>query len=516
MSQLTEAQAWIDEHSPRQPVLCFCIHWVDRIPDEYFREIYRHIEKDFALCTLSTLEPEKFSMPGPIFQVSRQELKDLRGVSIFVCTDQYENDFPDEAFVAAFPHSFLGYDRPLAFPGWQRRMYAQDAYFTTTPQTLRDAALIRQELEGSCNPAHVKRKRPFYYFCPVGCPRIATVQAHLSEMDCEQDSILYAPTGYWANPNDPRNRMICDFAPSMIDALLLHFPQYRICFRPCVTSWEHPDVKKLISLFDGHPRFAVSRDFDHLPEFARAVTLITEYSNIGEVFALSALRPEIRCTLEAPRKRLAVTPTGISVSVFDNISQAVKIALDMPKQRWEHHITHACYGQYIYAPAQTMPRIRQVLLAVARGEAPRESVAVRRVEEGKTVWSRGDFMRRILSPERIEYRCARDFWQTYPDEPAALAVYLLTMHHNFPPYNIRNDLCGGKRDVTALERLLGFPIPEEMAFGDLTPDLLRPPLLRSLQMARQRGDTLFMLTLGPLLGELDAIMAQPAVPYLKN
>lgn len=516
MSQLTEAQAWIDEHSPRQPVLCFCIHWVDRIPDEYFREIYRHIEKDFALCTLSTLEPEKFSMPGPIFQVSRQELKDLRGVRIFVCTDQYENDFPDEAFVAAFPHSFLGYDTPLAFPGWQRRMYAQDAYFTTTPQTLRDAALIRQELEGSCNPAHVKRKRPFYYFCPVGCPRIATVQAHLSEMDCEQDSILYAPTGYWANPNDPRNRMIGDFAPPMIDALLQDFPQYRICFRPCVTSWEHPDVKKLISLFEGHPRFAVSRDFDHLPEFARAVTLITEYSNIGEVFALSALRPEIRCTLEAPRKRLAVTPTGVSVSVFDNISQAVKIALDMPKQRWEHHITHACYGQYIYDPAQTMPRIRQVLLAVARGEAPREAVAVRRVEEGKTVWSRGDFMRHILSPERIEYKCARDFWRTYPDEPAALAVYLLTMQHTFPPYNIRSELSGGQEEWAAREKMLGFAIPQDMVFGDLTPDMLRPPLLRSLQMARQRGDALFILTLGPLLGELDAIMAQPSVPYVKN
>ena len=175
MSQLKEAQAWIDEHSRQQPVLCFCIHWEDRIPDEYFREIYRHIEKDFALCTLSTLEPDKFSMPGPIFTVSRQELKDLRGVRIFVSTDQYQNDFPDDAFVAAFPHSFLGYNTPLAFPGWQSRIYFQDAYFTTTPQTLRDAALIREELEGSCNPAHVRRKRPFYTFFPVGCPRIATV-----------------------------------------------------------------------------------------------------------------------------------------------------------------------------------------------------------------------------------------------------------------------------------------------------------------------------------------------------
>lgn len=310
MSQLTEAQAWINDRSPRQPVLCFCIHWKDRIPDEYFREIYRHIEKDFALCTLSTLEPESFSMPGPIFRVDRQEIRELRGVRIFVCTDQYENDFPDEAFVAAFPHSFLGYDTPVAFPGWQRRMYAQDAYFTTTPQTLRDAALIRQELEGSCNPAHVRRKRPFYQFFPVGCPRIATVQAHLHDRDCEQDSILYAPTGYWANASDPRNRMIGEFAPPMIDALLQEFPQYRICFRPCVTSWQHPDVLKLISLFEGHPRFAVSRDFDHLPEFARAATLVTEYSNIGEVFALSALRPEVRCTLEAARKRLTVIPTG--------------------------------------------------------------------------------------------------------------------------------------------------------------------------------------------------------------
>lgn len=513
MSQLTEAQAWIDEHSPRRPVLCFCIHWENRIPDEYFREIYRHIEKDFALCTLSTLAPEKFSMPGPIFQVSRQELKELRGVRIFICTDQYENDFPDEAFVAAFPHSFLGYDSPMAFPGWQRRMYAQDAYFTTTPQTFRDAALIRKELEGSCNPAHVKRKRPFYYFCPVGCPHIATVQAHLSEMDREQDSILYAPTGYWANPNDPRNRMIGDFAPSMIDALLQDFPQYRICFRPCVTSWEHPDVKKLISLFDGHPRFAVSRDFDHLPEFARAVTLITEYSNIGEVFALSALRPEIRCTLEAQRKHLAITPTGINVSVFDNIPQAVKIALDMPKQRWERHI-RACYGQYIYDPAQTMPRIRQALLAVSRGESPREAVAVRRVEGQKTVWKKEDFLRRILRPGALEQQCARDFWRSYPDDPAALAVFLLVMRTVYPPYRVCNELTQGQRE--AMERMTGAPIPEEMTFSDVSAGMLKPLLFRSLRMARQEDDAALCATLLSLLENLEKLLLASSDIFLNE
>lgn len=513
MSQLTEAQAWINGHAHRQPVLCFCIHWENRIPDEYFREIYRHIDKDFALCTLSTLEPERFSMPGPIFRVSRQELKELRGVSIFVCTDQYENDFPDEAFVAAFPHSFLGYDKPLAFPGWQRRMCAQDAYFTTTPQTLRDAALIRQELTGSCNPAHVKRKRPFYYFCPVGCPRIATVQAHLSEMACEQDSILYAPTGYWANPSDPRNRMIGDFAPAMIDALLQDFPQYRICFRPCVTSWEHPDVKKLISLFEGHPRFAVSRDFDHLPEFARAVTLITEYSNIGEVFALSALRPEIRCTLEAPRKRLAIIPTGVRVSVFDNISQAVKIALDMPKQRWERHI-RACYGQYIYDPAQTMPRIRQALLAVARGEPLPEAVAVRRVEEGKTVWNKTDFLRRILRPGALEQHCARDFCRSYPDDPAALAVFLLVMRAAYPPYRVCNELTPGQRED--MERMTGAPIPDEMTFSEVGTDMLKPLLLRSLRTARQEGDAILCTALLSLLENLDKLMLTDSDAFLNE
>lgn len=504
MSQLTEAQAWIDDRSPRQPVLCFCIHWKDRIPDEYFREIYRHIEKDFALCTLSTLEPESFSMPGPIFRVDRQEIRELRGVRIFVCTDQYENDFPDEAFVAAFPHSFLGYDTPVAFPGWQRRMYAQDAYFTTTPQTLRDAALIRQELEGSCNPAHVRRKRPFYQFFPVGCPRIATVQAHLHDRDCEQDSILYAPTGYWANASDPRNRMIGEFAPPMIDALLQEFPQYRICFRPCVTSWQHPDVLKLISLFEGHPRFAVSRDFDHLPEFARAATLVTEYSNIGEVFALSALRPEVRCTLEAPRTRLTVIPTGLHVSVFDNVAKAVRFALDAPKQRWERHI-RTCYGHYIYDPAETMPRIRHALLAAAREEKPRESVAVRRVEEGKTAWDKKDFLYRILRPGTPEYKCAIEFWLSYPEEPAALAAYLLAMHATFPPYRISSELSPER--CRNLERMLGITLTPEMPFSDITTDMLKPLLLRSLRTARQNKDEPLVNILLILLEHLDTIMA---------
>lgn len=504
MSQLTEAQAWIDAHSPRRPVLCFCIHWKDRIPDEYFREIYRHIADDFALCTLSTLEPESFSMPGPVFRVARQELAQLRGVRIFVCTDQYENDFPDEAFVAAFPHSFLGYSSPVTFPGWQSRMCAQDAYFTTTPQTLKDAHLIREELEGSCNPARVKRKRPFYRFFPVGCPRIATVQAHLRDMTCEQDSILYAPTGYWANPSDPRNRMIGDFAPDMIDALLQDFPAYRVCFRPCVTSWQHPDVRKLISLFEGHPRFAVSRDFDHLPEFARAATLITEYSNIGEVFALSALRPEVRCTLEAPRKRLSIFPTGIQISAYDNVSRAVKIALDMPAERWKQHI-RSCYGHYIYDPAETMSRIRQALLAVAGEETPRESVAVRRVEGNKTVWDKKDFLYRILRPGTPEYKCARDFWDSYPDEPAALAAYLLAMHGTFPPYSICAELSESRR--RNMERLIGRTLTPEMTFGEIDIETLTSLLLRSLRAARQTDDTLFVNILLILLDNLKTLMA---------
>lgn len=504
MSQLTEAQAWIDGQSPRRPVLCFCIHWTDRIPDEYFREIYRHIENDFALCTLSTLEPDTFTMPGPIFQVSLQELKDLRGVRIFVCTDQYENDFPDAAFVAAFPHSFLGYNAPQAFPGWQRRMYAQDAYFTTTPQTLKDAALLHEKLEGSCNPARVKRKRPFYQFFPVGCPRIATVQAHLRDRPCEQDTILYAPTGYWANPSDPRNRMIGDFAPAMIDALLRDFPAYRICFRPCVTSWDHPDVRKLISLFEGHPRFAVSRDFDHLPEFARAATLVTEYSNIGEVFALAALRPEVRCTLEAPRKRLSIFPTGVQVSVFDNVSRAVKIALDMPGERWERHI-RACYGQYIYDPAQTMPRIRQALLAVARGESPRESVAVRRVEGNKAAWDKKDFLYRILRQGTPEFTCALEFWSSYPEEPAALAAYLLAMHATFPPYSIGAEVSGER--LRRMERLLGQTLPPEMTFGEISTEMLTSLLLRSLRAARQANDVPFANILLILLENLKTLMA---------
>ncbi|WP_297262513.1 hypothetical protein [uncultured Desulfovibrio sp.] len=502
MSQLKEAQAWIDEHSRQQPVLCFCIHWEDRIPDEYFREIYRHIEKDFALCTLSTLEPDKFSMPGPIFTVSRQELKDLRGVRIFVSTDQYQNDFPDDAFVAAFPHSFLGYNTPLAFPGWQSRIYFQDAYFTTTPQTLRDAALIREELEGSCNPAHVRRKRPFYTFFPVGCPRIATVQAHLREMDCEQDTILYAPTGYWTNPYDPRNRMIGEFAPPMIDALLRKFPEYRICFRPCVTSWNHPDVQKLISLFEGHPRFAVSRDFDHLPEFARAITLVTEYSNIGEVFALSALRPEVRCTLEAQRKHLTISPTGVLVSVFDNVAQAVKIALDMPRERWERHI-RSCYGQYIYDPAQTMPRIRQALRAVARGESLRESVAVRRVEGNKKAWDKEDFLRRILRPGFVEHQCARDFWRSYPDEPAALAMYLLIMRTVYPPYRIYTELSESQREY--MEKMTGHPLSPEMRFADITAAQLENLLISALQKARQEGDVKLSIILLSVLENMERL-----------
>ncbi len=500
MDQLKEAQAWIDSQSPRRPVLCFCIHWTDRIPDEYFREIYRHIADDFALCTLSTLDPESFSMPGPIFRVDRQQLKDLRGVRVFVCTDQYENDFPDAAYVAAFPHSFLGYSSPLAFPGWQRRMFFQDAYFTTTPQTLRDAALIRKELEGSCNPAHVRRKRPFYTFFPVGCPRIATVQAHLKEMTCEQDSILYAPTGYWANPNDPRNRMIGDFAPAMIDALLQDFPAYRVCFRPCVTSWNHPDVQKLISLFEGHPRFAVSRDFDHLPEFARAATLITEYSNIGEVFALSALRPEIRRTLEAQRKHLSITPTGVQVSVLDHVSKSVKIALDMPKERWGRHI-RTCYGQYIYDPAQTMPRIRQALLAVSRGESLRESVAVQRVEGKKKAWDKKDFLLRILRSGSLEQHCARDFWRSYPDEPAALAVFLLVMRTIYPPYRICAELTQAQREY--MERMTGTPLSEEKTFSEVDAGMLKPLLLQSLRVARQENDAALCNILLSLLKNIE-------------
>lgn len=79
------------------------------------------------------------------------------------------------------------------------------------------------------------------------------------------------------------------------------------------------------------------------------------------------------------------------------------------------------------------------------------------------------------------------------------------MHATFPPYRISSELTPER--YRNLERMLGITLTPEMTFSDITTDMLKPLLLRSLRTARQNKDEPFVNILLILLEHLDTIMA---------
>lgn len=505
-TQTQAVQTWIDAHKALgKPILLYYIWRESRIPDEYFRAIYDEIQHDFSQLTVHGIDTDKFSMPGDMLPLPGDCLKHLHGVNIILVIDEYPFSYPDDAFVIAFPHSFLGYDYPLDLNSMKWKQYLFDAYITTTPQTLRDAELLRATFEFHINPAKIRRKRREFLFIPLGCPRVAVVQKKLEQYTAVQDSLLYAPTGYWSNPGEPCNKMIGTYGSTLIKNLLTFFPEYRIVFRPCVSSWDHPDVLALIEAHEGHPRFVVSRDFDHTPEFARAATVLTEYSNIGEVFALASLRPEVRMTLEHVGHKPEIMRTGVSVHPEGDVMDAVCLALRHKQQFWRAHIRKA-WNTYIIPPNAVFKRIHKALVELSAKRYLTHCVAIKR-DHTRPPWCEQDYIAKIFRNGYFDSGLAKEFYQNFPDDHAALCCYLL-MHKMFnPTYYIQ-----AKHSLTpeALKMLTetGCIVTEKSLFGDLSINILRTLLLRAKLKAIKSGNLTYDHALDVLL-ELSPPTTEP-------
>ena len=483
-----QLQNWISSQFPKK-VLLFAFFSRSRNPDEYFREIYLYCQnhiKDLAMATVSSLAPENYSMPGPCFQCAKNDISALTGVHIFCTIDTREREresrYPQDAFVLAFQHSFNSGGRGYNFRNDRHLQEEFDGYTVMSRTFLQDAIFIKHVHEGKVDPRFIRRRRKNFSFVATGCPRIATIRKKLQELaHVEQDSLLYAPTNYrWENPDDPRAHVVGKYGVQVVDQLLTHFPTHRIVFRPCVTTWNHPYTLAVIKAHCSHPRFVYSQETDHLPEFSRAATLLTDYSNIGETFAFSSLRPEIRMTLEAPRRHISLFRTGLLMQQADNAAAAVRTALSQSAAFWSSHIAK-CFGTMLEDPQDTFFLVCEAIKAILNGQRPPNSLQIAR-DNTLPLWTKTDYVNNIFSFSRLSFiDCGQivKFREAFPEDYGALALSLLRLNLIYPESELSLD------DRRIVQQIAGDKIN---LHADISYKILQRLFLMGAQEARKNAD----------------------------
>lgn len=425
ITEIDTVLKWIDTNKQQGKILvCFFVDRIDKNPDEYFRYIARELgDSEFTFMTLLSGNEARANISGQQFRLRKEDIALLEGIDIIMLMNWATagHKFPDEARVVSFCHSFGAYEHYnyVGYVGVQRNC---DAFFTTSDAICSDAQDIISAHKGMCDPRFLLRRGSFRYMA-TGCPRIAALWDKLQKTTVDLDTLLYAPVGDYDNPGERRNAAFALYGEQLVADLLESFPAYRLLYRPCFSTWGHEPYEAIIRKFSGHPRFVVSRNTDHAPDFTRAAVCITEYSNIGEVFAFATLRPEIRRTFDTPYAVPQVMRTGLAQSPAGDIVSAVRTALDKPTGFWRKHIAES-FGSYIIHPDETVGRIRQCLLALAGRaqfppcvEIPRNSLL--------PAWSQAYYLHQTLRDSKINVRLLRDWMSVFPDDAVPVALRLL-------------------------------------------------------------------------------------------
>ena len=423
-TSLEHIQQWIAScKCDGKPLICFFVDQNLLNPDEYFRYIARSLRDDFSFMTLICGTEVQANIPGKTFHIEENDISELSGIDVILLMNWgSRHEFPKTSSVASFCHSFGAYEH-YDYSGYVNLLKYCDAFFVTSEHIFADSEAIKNCHVNMIDPRFLHRSGTHFHYLPTGCPRVAAVWDRLKNGNAELDTLLYAPVGVYSNPGERRNQAFAFYGEQVVDSLLQEFPDYRILYRPCIAEWGVEAYEAIVRKFSGHPRFAVSRNTDHTPDFARAAVCITEYSNIGEVFALSTLRPEIARTFFAPHVEPKLIRTGLAQSPAGDITLAVRRALDMPKGFWREHIAKN-YEGYVIHPAETVGRIRQCLLALAgRAQFP-PCVEIPRNPQ-LPPWDQAYYLRQAFQDSKINVRLLCDWMSVFPDDAVPVALRLL-------------------------------------------------------------------------------------------
>lgn len=134
-----------------------------------------------------------------------------------------------------------------------------------------------------------------FAFIPAAYPRFDNYVHYINKRKREPDSILILLHTF-SKPWEIK--FVNKYLEAIIQSLINNFPDYNVLLRPDPLDVNREEYLTIKSQFESVERF-IYDDKDTLKEdYSRGVCLITGTSNASETFALSTLRPRIRCHFE--------------------------------------------------------------------------------------------------------------------------------------------------------------------------------------------------------------------------
>lgn len=130
------------------------------------------------------------------------------------------------------------------------------------------------------------------YVVPAGYPQIDANIRHKEKFTGLKDTITFAPTPLNGKQAWNQYSALYNAGIDIIGALLEHFPNYRIVFKPHVSDMNNPSTEEVISHYEGHPNFYLDKSGSNYYElYARTAALISDFSSTAYTFALGTLSP---------------------------------------------------------------------------------------------------------------------------------------------------------------------------------------------------------------------------------
>ena len=127
---------------------------------------------------------------------------------------------------------------------------------------------------------------------PAGYPQIDVSIRYNEKFTALKDTITFAPTPLNGKQAWNQYSALYNSGIDIIGALLEHFPNYRIVFKPHVSDMNSPSTKELISHYKEHPNFYLDKSGSNYHDlYARTSVLISDFSSTAYAFAFGTLSP---------------------------------------------------------------------------------------------------------------------------------------------------------------------------------------------------------------------------------
>ncbi|MCH7500618.1 MAG: CDP-glycerol glycerophosphotransferase family protein [Nitrospinae bacterium] len=239
-----------------------------------------------ALTFVGTICNDEHEKSRNVFYGGHGIIEHMDCVDLFVCAT-YAHDLPPSAKKVYFMHDI--HDSPVSKEDEVLKMILNyDYYFLPSLPVLER---VKKQIRDAGARGFLNEKKEIGLI-PGGYIKLDRNLQLFKKYQKEDKVLIHAPTV--ADSDIENYACLPRHSEKIIGALLKHFPDYTVIFRPHPHTVNIPPVRRIVNQYRDNPRFLFDDNASfYMSNYARSALMVTDFSGTAFTYAFTTLRPVV-------------------------------------------------------------------------------------------------------------------------------------------------------------------------------------------------------------------------------